>query len=232
LGRFSLSDADILIAGFHLEKFRTLISKRKLMGIHSFCHGESDKKSQLFKEGLTMKKLVKMNRLVALTLAFVMAVYALAPVGIAAATKAKAAPKQGALVPVVFNSAAGSFAGIFNITNFVVQNGQLVATGTLTGTVRDAAGAILGTINQALTLPVSLVGSTGTCEILDLQLGPLDLNLLGLVVHLDQINLVITAESGPGNLLGNLLCAVAGLLDGGSVLDLAGLLNRILRILG
>ena len=185
-----------------------------------------------------MKKLVKMSRFVALTLAFVMAVYALAPVSIAAATKLNTAPvakpAKGALVPVVFNSAAGSFAGIFNITNFVVQNGQLVATGTLTGTVRNAAGAIIGTINQALTLPVvGGGGSTGTCEILDLQLGPLDLDLLGLVVHLDQINLVITAESGPGKLLGNLLCAVAGLLDGtGSLSDLAGLLNRILRILG
>jgi hypothetical protein len=30
------------------------------------------------------------------------------------------------------------------------------------------------------------------------------------------VHLVITAERGPGNLLGNLLCAVAGLLDGGA----------------
>src|SRR5688500_5054130 len=185
-----------------------------------------------------MTQLFKWNRFVALTLALVMAAYAFAPVSIAAATKANAAPAakntKGALVPVVFNSpGVGSFAGIFNITNFVVQNGQLVATGTLTGTVRNAVGAIVGTINQALTLPVTLIGSTGTCEILDLQLGPLDLDLLGLVVHLDQINLVITAESGPGNLLGNLLCAVAGLLDGtGPLTNLAGLLNRILRILG
>lgn len=190
-----------------------------------------------------MKRLVKMNRVVALTLAFVMAVYALAPLSIAAATKANAAPvakaTKGALVPIVFNSAAGSFAGIFNITEFVVDStGQLLATGTLTGTVRNAAGAITGIINEALSLPVigpilGGGGSAGTCEILDLQLGPLDLTLLGLRIQLSQINLVITAISGPGNLLGNLLCAVAGLLDGGllNLNDLAGLLNRILRIL-
>ena len=46
------------------------------------------------------------------------------------------------------------------------------------------------------------------------MLGPLDLNLLGLEVHLDPVVLDIVAQPGPGNLLGNLLCAVAGLLDG------------------
>jgi hypothetical protein len=39
--------------------------------------------------------------------------------------------------------------------------------------------------------------ATGTCDILHLTLGPLDLNLLGLVVHLDQVVLDITAEQGP-----------------------------------
>jgi hypothetical protein len=47
---------------------------------------------------------------------------------------------------------------------------------------------------------------------------------------LSRIVLDITAESGAGNLLGNLLCAVAGLLDNPS--GLARRLNRILDILG
>ncbi|GAA6525046.1 ABC transporter substrate-binding protein [Intrasporangium sp. DVR] len=74
-----------------------------------------------------------------------------------------------------------------------------------------------------------------SCDILNLDLGPLDLNVLGLTVHLDQVVLDIVAESGAGNLLGNLLCAVAGLLDGVGdigVLDaIAGLLNQILGII-
>ncbi len=45
------------------------------------------------------------------------------------------------------------------------------------------------------------------------MLGPLDLNLLGLRVQLNQVDLRITAVPGPGNLLGNLLCAIAGVLD-------------------
>jgi hypothetical protein len=43
----------------------------------------------------------------------------------------------------------------------------------------------------------------------------------------------ITAVRGPGNLLGNLLCAVAGLLDGGGPGNLLNnLLRNINRILG
>jgi hypothetical protein len=76
-----------------------------------------------------------------------------------------------------------------------------------------------------------------SCQILDLVLGPLDLNLLGLKVHLDTVHLNITAQGGPGNLLGNLLCAVAGLLDGSTGLNgilngITTLLNQLLAVLG
>lgn len=75
-----------------------------------------------------------------------------------------------------------------------------------------------------------ITSATGTCQILDLTLGPLDLNLLGLMVHLNQVHLTITAQSAPGNLLGNLLCSVAHLLDNsGPLQGLVGLLNNILR---
>jgi hypothetical protein len=47
------------------------------------------------------------------------------------------------------------------------------------------------------------------CPILDLVLGPIDLNLLGLMIHLDRVHLTITAERG-GGILGDLLCSVAG----------------------
>jgi hypothetical protein len=44
---------------------------------------------------------------------------------------------------------------------------------------------------------------------LDLTLGPVDLNLLGLLVLLDTVHLTITADS-EGRLLGSLLCSLAG----------------------
>ena len=76
-----------------------------------------------------------------------------------------------------------------------------------------------------------------SCQILNLVLGPLDLDLLGLKVHLDTVHLNITAQGGPGNLLGNLLCAVAGLLDGSTGLNgilngITKLLNQLLAVLG
>ena len=51
-------------------------------------------------------------------------------------------------------------------------------------------------------------------------------------VHLDTVHLVIAAQSGSGELLGNLLCAVVGLLDGPTIGQLlADLLNQILAII-
>jgi len=53
------------------------------------------------------------------------------------------------------------------------------------------------------------------CTVLDLSLGPLDLNLLGLMVHLDRVHLRITANPA-GGLLGSLLCSLAGGLPTGA----------------
>src|SRR6478735_9311970 len=137
-----------------------------------------------------------------------------------------AAPVTGALA-----DGTGAVTG-----TFVVQNGTLQAVGTFTGTVTDAAGnTTQGT--QQTAIPVDLAQTTGSCQILDLVLGPLDLDLLGLQVHLNTVHLNITAQSGPGELVGNLLCAIAGLLDGGLPLNtvlgqIAALLNQLLGILG
>ncbi|HZN20735.1 MAG TPA: hypothetical protein VFB84_21500 [Micromonosporaceae bacterium] len=126
----------------------------------------------------------------------------------------------------------GSLVGTFDPTRFRAAGDALTATGTLQATLYDAAGAVIGTVTQTITFDRTAV-IQATCTILELTLGPLDLNLLGLEVHLDQVHLVIEAVEGPGNLLGNLLCAIANLLnDGNPLSDIAGLLNRILRLLG
>jgi hypothetical protein len=146
---------------------------------------------------------------------------------------AAAQPAAAALtVPVTGSTGSGgTFNGAYTIQRFATQGSNLVAIGTLTGTVTDAAGTAVGTVTDVpVTIPVA--AATGSCTILDLTLGPLDLNLLGLMVHLNTVHLTITAQSGSGNLLGNLLCAVAHLLDGNPPLGtLAGLLNRILPLI-
>jgi hypothetical protein len=127
--------------------------------------------------------------------------------------------------------------GSFQLQRFREKQGVLYAVGTLTG--------VLGTqpFDQKVMLPVTSatnpapeqaqglrqpVPTPGACDILTLGLGPLDLDLLGLRVALDPVNLLIEAIPGAGNLLGNLLCGVAGLLDGGLGLGLGGLLNNLL----
>lgn len=101
----------------------------------------------------------------------------------------------------------------------------------VTMTVESINGRTLGDAPQAgrAGMAATAAAAPASCDILNLVLGPLDLNLLGLEVHLDQVVLDIVAKSGAGQLLGNLLCAVAGLLDGGS--PLSGLLDQITGLL-
>ena len=124
--------------------------------------------------------------------------------------------------------------GLFTVTGFSAPGGVLSVTGTLTGICEaenSLGDPVTEEINRTITLP--LTGVQGNCKILHLEVGPVDLNLLGLMVHLDKIVLDITAQSGPGNLLGNLLCGIANALNGGAPANvLANLLNQILAILG
>lgn len=111
------------------------------------------------------------------------------------AAKSKKVPANFTVVPI-------------DITSVVVENGQLVAKG-LVGTNPFTSVVNLATRPGALVAP-----NGGACPILDLALGPIDLNLLGLRVETSAICLEITAYDG-GGLLGDLLCSVANLLQGG-----------------
>lgn len=126
----------------------------------------------------------------------------------------------------------GTFTGTFTPTSFANTGGQLTVDGVLNGQVTDAAGNVLATVTNLAFNDVPIIGAAAqnACQILNLDLGPLDLNILGLRVQLNQVQLDITAVPGPGNLLGNLLCAVAGLLDGNATTGLANLLNRLLGL--
>jgi opacity protein-like surface antigen len=129
-----------------------------------------------------------------------------------------------------------AFTGHFNVSQFVTRNGKAYALGTLTGKLGYR------TINRSnVAIPVSMGCGTSTgltahaaatCQILNLVLGPLHLNLLGLHVDLNQVILNVTGVTGTGQLLGNLLCGVANLLNPGLPAgQLAGLLNIVQQIL-
>jgi hypothetical protein len=150
------------------------------------------------------------------------------------AATASAAPTAPTLtVPITSTQSGGTLNGVTQITGFALNSaGQLVANGTFTGTLTDAAGTVTNLVDTAVSSVVTPTASGPGCQILDLVLGPLHLDLLGLVVDLNQVHLNITAVPGPGNLLGNLLCAVAHLLDGSGsgagLQNLVGVLNRLL----
>ena len=132
------------------------------------------------------------------------------------------------------------FDGTFELKRFDDHQGVLYAVGRLEGELGDRAvhknvrlpvnGATNELPVQDIMQPHGLaapqqVPTPGACDILTLNLGPLDLDILGLRVALNEVNLLIEAIPGAGNLLGNLLCAVTGLLNGGG---LGGLLSNLL----
>ncbi len=175
-----------------------------------------------------------------------------------ASTTRLASPAQQSSASPIHGHARGTahngstFSGRFTPARFVQRPHRVMAVGKLTGTLTRASGRT-SPVDQKIRLRVtkadflgkpvpnassaqSNAAAAGSCQILDLVLGPLDLDLLGLQVHLNRVHLNITAQTGPGNLLGNLLCAIAGLLDGtplSSLLSqLANVLNQILAALG
>jgi hypothetical protein len=160
-------------------------------------------------------------------------------------------------VPVTGTAAGvGSVAGNFAISKFEIRDQRLVAVGQLTATVTNTTTGEVRTFVTEAAMPVMNGGSaiaknagesgaiascsdetaeTGVaaCDILSLVLGPLHLDVLGLVIDLNQVVLDITATTGSGDLLGNLLCAITGLLDAGSLgQQVVNLLNQLVGILG
>ena len=177
-----------------------------------------------------------LRRLVVLSLALLLAL------GGSFTSTLSAAPKtsDGVSVPVTGStSTGGHFQGTATITRFANNNGALVAVGTLTGVVTDASGAaqsILSTFSAPVNSPSTSAASSAapavtvaaaSCSILNLTLGPIHLDLLGLVLDTNTIVVNLTAVPGAGNLLGNLLCSVSNLLNGG----INGQLNAIVNLL-
>jgi hypothetical protein len=163
------------------------------------------------------------------------AVVGMAAIGVLVASPVASAAPPRATAPSSLNltgttTSGDNFAGTLTNLHFVNTNGALGLAGNLTGTLTDALGNTLGTVtNLPITLPVGGAAASGTCSILDLTLGPLHLNVLGLVVDLNQVHLTITGQTGNGQLLGNLLCGLANALNGGGG-GLAGILNNLLGI--
>jgi hypothetical protein len=194
--------------------------------------------------------------LLATLAALVLAALAIAPTASAGtapeqATSARTTLPVSGTVTNTFGGTVGTFSGAYNVQSVSSVAGEPVAIAILTGTITDARTGFPRPVVRTVTAPLDATTGAASgamaaertfaqvaesCPILDLSIGAVHLNLLGLVVHLDPVHLNITAESGDGALLGNLLCTVAHLLDpdgtgGGGLGDLGGLLDTVLGLL-
>jgi hypothetical protein len=150
----------------------------------------------------------------------------------AAGTASAQSPAATPLTKTVALTGSKGFKGTYTIDRFATRNGKLVAVGTVKGSLRKG-GRTRRVTRNGVVVPAALTGAgqkdlTGAvaaqalppipnaCEILNLRLQPITLNLLGLVVRTNDINVRIDAVPGNGNLLGNLLCSITNLLNPGS----------------
>jgi hypothetical protein len=112
------------------------------------------------------------------------------------------------------------FTGTYTIDRFTRSGGKQYAVGTLKGRLKGRRVK-----REDVRIPVALerhaaAGASqlpnptaGACQILDLVLQPIDLNLLGLRVATSRIEVLVESIPGAGNLVGNLLCGITGILD-------------------
>ena len=175
------------------------------------------------------------------------AAFALLLVGGAGPAAAQDTTKLAKTVKMTGTAKNGKkFTGTYTIQRFATKGGKVFAVGTVKGrltgksvTKRNvfAPVSVARQGAQASQVPAPPIPpSPNACQILRLDVGPIFLDLLGLRVRTLPINALIEGVRGPGNLLGNLLCAITGILDPQAATpaapsQLAQVLNALLALL-
>ena len=135
------------------------------------------------------------------------------------------------------------FNGTYAIDRFTQSGGKVYAVGALKGKLKGR-----NVKRSNVRIPVTLARhqtpaprscpptpTAGACQILDLVLQPIDLNLLGLRPATSRIEVLLEAVPGASALLGNLLCGITGILDPqaatpAATSQLAQVLNALLAL--
>ncbi len=140
-------------------------------------------------------------------------------------------------VQIVAHSGPGSNLLLGNIVADLANllNGQPATAKLSINAINADLQKLLGQITSQIgtsgttTPPPAL--PAGTSQVVNLTVPPIDLNLLGLVLQTDQIQVNVGAQSGNGNLLGNLLHQALNTL-GATPQNLSTLSNNVNGILG
>jgi hypothetical protein len=179
------------------------------------------------------------TRLAAVAATFTCALMLVGGTGVASAQTAPATQQLAKTINVTGTAKNGKkMTAKYTIDHFIAKGNKTYALGTLKGKIGGRHFT-----KRHVRMPVAqgtgaAAAQVTSCQVLDLVINPITLNLLGLVVHTDTIHLNITAVPGAGNLLGNLLCGILGILNpptggtgGLTGAQLAQLLNAILGAL-
>jgi hypothetical protein len=162
---------------------------------------------------------------------------------------------QALVLPLAGAGSGGvTFNGNVAVQRFVQQDGQVFAIGVVTGSVSGPAGPIGTSITLPVAFPVHvghgltaraerepihpasrsatdygarvILAQATTCGVLHLDLGAVNLNLLGVVVTTTPVTIDINGDTGGP--LGNLVCTILATLN--NVVGLVNLLNSLLGL--
>src|SRR4051812_7777019 len=194
---------------------------------------------------MRMMKL-RVSWLALLTIAFVL------PAAVAVADQPSA---KGLVLPIVGAGEGGvRFSGTVAVQRFVQRNGEVFAIGAVSGTVSGPTGTIGTSFLLPVSFPVHigdgvttrgegarirpgvlvapgrgarlLLAQASTCGVLHLDLGAVDLNLLGVGVTTTPVTMDINGDTaGP---LGNLVCTALATVN--NVVGLVNVLNSLLSV--
>jgi hypothetical protein len=158
---------------------------------------------------------------------------------------ATAVPRRDTLELAVTGTAAAgaSFSGTLHIQHFVARDGQVKAIVLVKGSLTSAAGVPLGTTLSgphvvAVAVEAGARRASGErplqaqqgapCDLLHLEVGAIDLNVLGIQVTTLPVGVDLSGVEG--GVLGQLVCTILETI--GNVVGLVNLLNQLLGLLG
>ena len=160
------------------------------------------------------------------------------------ASEAAAVPpsqREPVQLPITGTTPSGAvFAGTLTFEAFIARENKVFAMALVSGSLTGPAGVPLGTTLVRVAVPVTvepgfqaLSGNREAntqrqpCDVLHLEVGALNLDVLGLQVTTLPIGIDLVGGEG---VLGQLICVILETL--GSVVGLVNLLNQLLGLLG
>lgn len=112
------------------------------------------------------------------------------------------------ILDITGNAKGGVLGSLFcRLAHAKVASARVATLHALNAHVRAHQGHVVR-FSAPLTPKASTAAAGPTCQVLDLVVGPLNLQLLGLIVDLQRVHLSVTATRGAGA-LGDLFCQLA-----------------------